>query len=421
MDVDRAIEEPKDKWNSIWLLCVLLGVGQLFPWNAYITAYDYYVYLFATFPTMFVLPIINSWAQGLVMFTLPAYERKITRTIRLRVIYTCYFVRFLCLIIVPTVNLTDWSWDIRLGIVLLTSGITGLSTALLIALSFSLVGNLPPIYRGALMAGHGVAGVGISVLKLCLNFWWFNNSISSSSVISSGIIYFGLASIVMIYCSIATYALTHSDFYLFYETHDISMNDDEKDVSSNENQSLIISEEYSQQVTCCGVWKKIFPDALNVFITLLITLSLFPGYTTRMRNYDETLSNENFGVILLNLFQFFDFIGRISHRFVLYPKKKYLWIPVWSRLIFYPLVMLSVYSDYFSNNAIAYTVMILFSLSNGYLTTLGMIYGPTRVQRHENETAGVLMGFSLQVGVIAGLHIAMILLASIEGVDSLFG
>jgi len=47
--------------------------------------------------------------------------------------------------------------------------------------------------------------------------------------------------------------------------------------------------------------------------------------------------------------------------------------------------------------------MLLFSLSNGYVSTLAMMYAPECVAMHQKEQAGTLMVFCLTIGLTAGV------------------
>lgn len=50
-----------------------------------------------------------------------------------------------------------------------------------------------------------------------------------------------------------------------------------------------------------------------------------------------------------------------------------------------------------------YASMILFGLSNGYLGTLAMMYGPARVGVFDKEQAGTVMVFCLTIGLTSGV------------------
>jgi len=179
--------------------------------------------------------------------------------------------------------------------------------------------------------------------------------------------------------------------------------------SQSETEMLLAA----QNPTTFSILKKIWSGALNVFITFVITLSLFPGFTGEFRNYDPKLKNPgDFIGNLIAIFQLCDFIGRTIPRWFLFPSRRFLWIVVLSRLIFYPLFMILIYTNLFSSpgNALGYVVMIFFALSNGYWSTVGMVYGPQGLSPKEQETGGFLMGFALQFGVFIGVHLAIILL-----------
>jgi len=159
--------------------------------------------------------------------------------------------------------------------------------------------------------------------------------------------------------------------------------------------------------------KKIWRGEFNAFITFVITLGLFPGFTVLFKNYDFSLTAVNFTGNLIAIFQICDFIGRTLPRWFLWPPARFLWILTLSRLVFFPLFMLLIYTNIFYSpkNLVAYIVMIFFALSNGYWGTVSMVYGPAGLDAKEQDNGGFLMAFFLQFGVFIGVHLAMALLA----------
>jgi len=150
-----------------------------------------------------------------------------------------------------------------------------------------------------------------------------------------------------------------------------------------------------------------------VFFVLAVTLSLFPGFTCEFRNYDSEMPRDDFVEILIMIYQTCDFIGRTLPKWFRFPPKKYLWIAVISRVIFYPLFMLLIYTNIFfsEKNLVAYFVLIIFGLTSGYFASVGMVYGPSELDVPEQKNGGLLMGFFIQFGVFCGVHLAIILLA----------
>eukprot|EP01125_Pyxidicula_operculata_P007384 TRINITY_DN2515_c0_g1_i1.p1 TRINITY_DN2515_c0_g1~~TRINITY_DN2515_c0_g1_i1.p1 ORF type:complete len:432 (-),score=87.27 TRINITY_DN2515_c0_g1_i1:18-1313(-) len=409
--------QPVDKYNLVWFLCVIVGVGHLYSWNAFISAYDYYVDKFPDYSFIFYLPIANGWGTTVAYVLFTKYGPSINLKLRL---YSSYFVSFLSLVSVYMINETSITESVRMVLSLVLVVFSGITSAVLIGSSFGVIAALPPEYTGALMSGQGLAGVFVGVLKLLMNFWWFpiaENDPNKSTIISeSGVIYFGISSWVILICSICTAILMNSQFYKYHQEKKFFIQPVHLDSASNMDLSVPLNEGLGENtkkdlstVSFTGVIKKIWVDALSAFIIFVVTLSLFPGFTVRFRSYDESIT-KNYGVILITLFQVFDFIGRTVPKWITWPPKQYIWIPSWSRVVFYVFFMFCTFTDFFPSNYIAYFIMILFSLSNGYLSTLAMMNGPTRVDEDELETAGILMGGALQLGVLLGSHLSILLL-----------
>uniref|UniRef100_A0A6B2L5H2 Equilibrative nucleoside transporter 1 n=1 Tax=Arcella intermedia TaxID=1963864 RepID=A0A6B2L5H2_9EUKA len=397
---------PKDKYNFVWFLCAVLGIGQLFPWNAFISGFDYFIYLFDPFPIVFALPIANNWGSMAAFLVLTKYGSLVSPTKRL---YVAYFVTFAMLFLVPVINIVNWNRMARVWLTLIATFLTGAATAVMTGTTFGIVAVLPNKYVGAVMSGQGIAGILAGGIKLCVNFWWFTETeTNKGQLTTSGVLYFGIASILIMMVFYATLALVNTDFYLYYSQRSTEIG------TAVQDNDISVSEPFSGTTlvpTTLDVFKKIWVKAIHVFLVFFVTLTLFPGFTTKMRNYDRAhLTDGNFGVILISLFQLFDTVGRTLPTWFVFPKAKYLPIPVWLRiLLFTPLIMLSVYTDALPSNWIPYITMALFATSNGYFSTVGMMYGSSSVTISESSTAGLLMSLFLQLGVFAGVHFAMIL------------
>lgn len=64
---------------------------------------------------------------------------------------------------------------------------------------------------------------------------------------------------------------------------------------------------------------------------------------------------------------------------------------------------------YFDNDIAPAVIMVLFAFTNGYLSTLCMMYGPMNAQEEDEETAGALMSFFLALGLTAGSFFSFLL------------
>ncbi|NXY92073.1 S29A3 protein, partial [Alcedo cyanopectus] len=91
------------------------------------------------------------------------------------------------------------------------------------------------------------------------------------------------------------------------------------------------------------------------------------------------------------------------------PKSKLLPALVLIRTIFLPLFILSNYQPrahiqtvVFSQDVYPVVFTVLLGLSNGYLGTLVMVYGPKIMPKELAEASGVVMTFYLMLGLAVG-------------------
>lgn len=144
------------------------GVGQLFPWNAFITAAAYFGTRFCTtafstdFENYLSIAFTASQTIGLALTLLYGnkfnYHQKIVYPL---LIYAGIFAVVTALVLVVDVNPTGLFWMTFMSCVL-----CGLFGAFLNAGFFSLGAVFPPAYTGAMMSGQGLAGMTVSIASI---------------------------------------------------------------------------------------------------------------------------------------------------------------------------------------------------------------------------------------------------------------
>jgi len=292
--------------------------------------------------------------------------------------------------------------------------LSGLTTAALVGTGFGLIASLPPSYTTALMAGQGVAGLVAGLVQLILD------AIIGNSVVgieTKGMIYFGFCALVTLVCTLCVALLLNADFYLYYQskmerditsTQEVDIGDGYDDPSS----ALIL-----QPVSVYGVFKKIWVEALNIFMIFFVTLSLFPGADAILVK-PENPSNTFFTTVLILIFQACDLIGRMTPQFYVAPISKAMPFLVLLRVGFFPISILIALNRYpqLHHDWIPIVVMIVFALTNGYFSTLTMMWAPSRVDTSEEQVAGTMMTFFLQGGIFSGVSTAILVKYLIENV-----
>ena len=163
-----AMEIPVDIGYMVYIIMFYEGVGNLFPWNAFITASNYYGARFCgtsietTFENFFSITYTLSQTIGLALSIV--YQKKLS--LRSKIIYPlmCYSAVFLVNTILVTVQ--DIDPTLLFWLTLISCCLCGLFGAVLSGGLFGLGAMFPPVYTAALMNGQGVAGLTVAVSSL---------------------------------------------------------------------------------------------------------------------------------------------------------------------------------------------------------------------------------------------------------------
>uniref|UniRef100_A0A673WD59 Solute carrier family 29 member 2 n=1 Tax=Salmo trutta TaxID=8032 RepID=A0A673WD59_SALTR len=157
-----------------------------------------------------------------------------------------------------------------------------------------------------------------------------------------------------------------------------------------------------------AVFKKIWVMALCVTCVLLVTLSVFPAVTVKVKSvygnkeWAAPIPQTCFSCLTVSVF----IHPQPSKRSGLFP------VLVVSRVVFIPLIMLCNIDNrqylpvLFSHDIAFLVIMTLFALSNGYFICLCMSYAP---QTKDCESAGALMTFFLALGLSLGAALSFLL------------
>jgi len=163
-------------------------------------------------------------------------------------------------------------------------------------------------------------------------------------------------------------------------------------------------------------------EVFSVWLVFTITIGLFPALSARIRPLEQRgcggssgapFTNATFTALLFVFFNLFDLIGRSGAGFVqLIPMA---WLPTASvsRLVFVPLFALCNVPEtrlhvLFASTFWPLLFMALMAISNGYVSTLAMIYGPQHIDQatNDSEIAGSVMILALTCGLFCGSMVA---------------
>ena len=175
------------------------------------------------------------------------------------------------------------------------------------------------------------------------------------------------------------------------------------------------------------ILRKVWVLGLSVFYVFSVSIMVFPALSSGIQSVDKDSGSpwtNTYFVPLSSflLYQTADFCGRqvTAWMQVPGPTSKALPALVLCRTLLLPLFMFCNYQPrdllhtvLFANDLYPIVFNCLLGLSNGYLGTLPMIYGPKVVPRELAEATGVVMSFFLTLGLAMGSAFSVVIVHAI--------
>eukprot|EP00095_Tigriopus_kingsejongensis_P002892 maker-scaffold513_size150706-snap-gene-0.24 protein:Tk02892 transcript:maker-scaffold513_size150706-snap-gene-0.24-mRNA-1 annotation:"equilibrative nucleoside transporter 3" len=312
---------------------------------------------------------------------------------------------------VMTITDTDaWQQEFLIG-TLVSVVIINIMVAIFQGGLAGLAAQFPPEYMGSMCQGQALGGIfasGTNVVTLLLGG---TGETSALWCFLIAIIFLGSSLAALVF-------LTRTEFFQHYVK-------DVPEPSTGEEEPLITPDHIdvsdpATRVCVIHVFKQIWIWMLAVFISFTATLSVFPAVTalTHSTGYEGgkggRWSTEFF--VPVTCFVFFnigDYVGRILAGFILWPKAtKYggwtILAMSLARLVFIPLFLFCnaspanrVYTPIlFPSDTTFIFLIILFSISNGYIGNIAMMYAPKVLPDGRSQsTAASMMVSALVIGL----------------------
>uniref|UniRef100_A0A8C1C7K0 Uncharacterized protein n=1 Tax=Cyprinus carpio carpio TaxID=630221 RepID=A0A8C1C7K0_CYPCA len=425
---------PKDKYNGVWLIFFMLGLGTLLPWNFFMTATMYFTSRLgdplseANFSANATEEDSRSVLQAkfnnvmtlcamvpLLVFTClnSVLHQRIPQKIRIAGSLTAILLVFLLTAILVKVDLEPLPFFIITMIKIICINSFG---AVLQGSLFGMAGLLPASYTTPIMSGQGLAGTFAALSMIC--------AIASGSAIHDSAFGYFITACVVISLAIAAYALLPKlEFFQYYqESQQNKPAEDEEnkmDLLKTDERQKSTGGDDKQTPSILVIFKKIWVMAFSVCFAFTITIGTFPAITVDVKSTIADGGQWELYFIPVScflLFNVFDWLGRSLTAVCMWPGKDSKLLPglLVARVIFVPLFMLCNVKPrhnlpiYFSHDGWFIGFMILFAFSNGYLASLCMCFGPKKVDASEAETAGSIMAFFLSLGLALGASLSFL-------------
>lgn len=386
---------PQDKYDLAYIVYFTLGLGYLLPWNAFITAVDYFSYLYPDANVDRIFAVVYMLIGLIGIFLIILYSHKSHAYVRINVGLALFVVS---LLIVPLLD--AFYVKGRVGVyggfyvTAAAVGLSGVADALVQGSIVGSAGELPERYMQAVIAGTAASGVLVSVLRIFTKAVY---SQDASGLQKSANLYFSV-SIVIVFMCMVCYNLVHKlpvmKYYNELKAEAVAANEDNGPLTG--------------AVWRSNVWNVVGTIkwyGFGIVLIYVVTLAIFPGYITE--DVHSEILKDWYPILLITVYNVFDLVGKCLTAVYLLQNAKIAIGGCITRLLFFPLFLGCLHGPKFFRTEIPVTILTcLLGLTNGYLTSVLMILIPKIVKLQHAETAGIVSVLFLVFGLAAGSVIA---------------
>ncbi|XP_078387060.1 equilibrative nucleoside transporter 3-like [Cetorhinus maximus] len=428
---NRFQEAPPDRFNGVYIIFFFLGIGSLLPWNFFCTPKHYWLYKLSNRTDH--SPLHNDLGNYFESYlslasTLPSVlclvinyllVNKISAKVRVLSSLSIMLIIFCVTTILVKVDTSSWIYEF-FGLTMVCVVIVSGASNVFLGSIFGEVGRFPMRNSQALISGQAMGGT-FSALASVVDL------ATAESIYDSALAYFLTADIFLMICIVLYMTLPYipySSYYLKSLRERMQHSGGENiDSLSNDTASLNGSIGSASLPSNTGTVPPLMPILRKtagvgfcVFYTFFISIIIFPSISSSIKSVskdsDSVWTSKYFvPLTCFLLYNFADWTGRQITAWIQIPgpKSKALPILVLLRTLFLPLFIFCNYQPrdnlhtvFFNWDVYPAVFISVLGLTNGYLGTLPMIYGPRIVPKELSEPTGVVMSFFLTLGLALG-------------------
>ncbi|CAI9092893.1 OLC1v1028251C1 [Oldenlandia corymbosa var. corymbosa] len=384
---------PEDSFHLAYIVYFILGAGFILPWNAFVTAVDYFSYLYPDVPVDRVFAVVYMIISLIGLVVVLSLAHKSSSLLRINVGLGLFVV---ALLVVPIIDVCYVKG--RVGVyggyyvTVCLVGLCGVANALVQGSLVGAAGELPERYMQAVVAGTGASGVLVAVLRLLTKAVYPQDT---RGLRSSADLYFAVA-IIMMVLSIMSYNAGHKLRVIKYYT-------------KLKHQALNYEKEarggdLTRKLWSSTIWKTLGAIkwyASGSSMICIVTICIYPGYITE--DVHSAIFKDWYGIVLITGFNILDLIGKCLTSVILIENSKFAIGGSFSRVLFLPLFYGCMHGPKFFRTEIPVSILTcLLGFTNGYFSSVLLILGPKTVPLQHAETAGIALVFFLMIGQSIG-------------------
>ncbi|XP_052469722.1 equilibrative nucleoside transporter 3 [Carassius gibelio] len=413
---------PEDSYNMVYIIFFLMGIGSLLPWNVFITAKQYWIYKFSNSSSPAAqeephsdlsdyfesyIAIASAVPSVLCLILNYLLVNRFSSRVRILVSLLVILLVFVVTTVLVKVDMSGCRIQFfggTLASVALVSGASNIFSGSV----FGISGHFPMRISQAVISGQAMGGT-LSALASIVDL------AASSDVTDSALVYFITADVFTLVCIVMYLLLPRLPYSRYYMEVASVPRGESNSPSSGSVPPLK------------PILKKTWLLGSCVFYVFFISIMIFPAVSSGIQSMNKDSGSPWATTYFVPLTSFLlynvaDFCGRQVTVWLQVPGPTSRMLPllVVSRTALVPLFMFCNYqpryhlhSVFFAHDLFPVVFVCLLGITNGYLGTLPMIYGPKVVPRELAEPAGVVMSFFLTLGLAVGSAFSVALVHAI--------
>lgn len=406
---------PQDSYNLVYIIFFLMGIGSLLPWNFFITAKHYWLYKLSnhSLPNKpdeersdlsdyfeSYLAIASTVPSVLCLILNYVLVNRLSPNTRIMSSLVVILMVFVVTTVLVKIDMSNCTMDFFVGTLVSVAIVSGASN-LFSGSVFGISGHFPMRISQALISGQAMGGT-LSALASIIDL------AAAKDVTDSALAYFLTADVFILLCIITFLLLPKLEYSRHYM------------LAAECSSSAVINEAVGRAKASVPplqpIIRKIWVLGLSVFYVFFISIMVFPAVSSGIQSVDKDSGSPWTSTYFTPLSSFLlynvaDFCGRQVTAWLQVPgpTSRVLPVLVLCRSALVPLLMFcnyqprdNIHTVLFTHDVYPILFNCLLGLTNGYLGTLPMIYGPKVVSRDLAEATGVVMSFFLTLGLAVG-------------------
>ncbi|XP_017086884.2 equilibrative nucleoside transporter 1 [Drosophila bipectinata] len=422
-EVVLVSNEPTSGRLFTYFVFYLLGIGTMTPWNFFVTAEDYWKYKFrntsinATDLDEELTPLQKSFTCDLALTaTISGTTFLILNAIyghhvslRTKMLGTLWMILVLFGITTGFVEINTDKWQEQFFLITLVIVVLlNISAATMSGALYGVAGLFPSEFITAVVSGQALGGI-LTALAFILVLAF------DTGPNTTAFIFFIFGGALILLCIVCYVILARRPFFKYY----LEGGDKYKVISAvpshspNDGAEGVPLEPIMRQVM-----SKIYLHASCLALLYTTTLSVYPSVTVLMQSeYGHSEWTDVYYLPVVNylFFNCGDYFGRLLAGWWERPKNQgtSLLITI-VRMVFIPFFLCSNSSEHqflptlVKHDYTFIAMIIVFALSNGYLTNILLISAPRSVKQHEKELASSIMAAALSCGMAVGSFLSLV-------------